>query len=172
MAEEVTLESLAGALVKLNEAVGEIQSKVQSDIEGVKSGFQSNFDKLRGDVDALATKSPSTEAGKTAAQIGERRDAEKQQEALKDAVGARDSYWQAFNEAVYEKQLPKTMFEGVTSAAEIKRMTALADWLKPSDKTKTTTTTGNAGAEGTPAQTVAKGIAAVQSALKPIPGME
>lgn len=169
MAEEITLEALAGTLAQLNETVG----KFQSDIEGVKSGFQSNFDKLRADVDTIAGKSTSsTESGKAAAEVNARRTEEQNQEKLKDAVGARDSYWQAFNEAVYEKQLPKTMFEGVTSAAEIKRMTALADWLKPSDKTKTTTTTGNAGAEGTPAQTVAKGIAAVQSALKPIPGME
>lgn len=134
-APEVTLEGVAAALVELGDKIKALPTN--DDLGAIKSGFQSNFDTLRSDVDELAkgsTKSFSTEKGAKDAGVAERRSAEQIEAARKQELAERDEFWKARNAAIYDKKLPESLFEGVTAASEIKRLTALADHLGGGNK--------------------------------------
>lgn len=124
--------------VDLQALVQAIKAEIQPDIEGIKSTFDSRFDRLNNDVEALVTSSKpaaSTEVGQKIDAVAERRQSDKYNSDLQNAVSARDEFWQARQEALYEKKLPASAFEGFTTAAEIKRQTAVLETVMGINKT-------------------------------------
>ena len=167
MAEEpeVTLATVAEGLAKLNEVVGTLPT--QQDIDGIKSGFQSNLDSLKNDVTTIAGKSTSsTETGKTQAEVAARLSEEQVEKKIQDAVSANNDWHEAKNEAS-SKGIPADLLEGLTTASEIKRVVAIADFARGGEKKEEKSSgSDNAGTGGTQSQEPLKGLAAIASYLE------
>lgn len=109
--------------------VSKITGVFQEQIDGLKSSYDSQFARLNNDLNTVvsgkSSASPSTEKGKELEEVANRRQAEQFEDRVKQTAEDRDNYWMEYNSAVYENKLPKEAFEGFTSAAEIKRQTAV-----------------------------------------------